>query len=159
MRELVTGLGARIITKLRAGGITFTVSTHAYARRYTCRHRDNRGTTMQHGKTKIIVTLTSLLLAGAVLAQDAPPANPRDMTPEQREAMREQRREASSGSARESQTGEARTEGSKARTLGKHVRRGTSGSTRETPRGQASTLGRTTRTLGEHVRGRAPGRA
>jgi hypothetical protein len=150
MRELVTGLGARIITKLRAGGITFTVSTHAYARRYTCRHRDNRGTTMQHGKTKIIVTLTSLLLAGAVLAQDAPPANPRDMTPEQREAMREQRREAS---------GEARTEGSKARTLGKHVRRGTSGSTRETPRGQASTLGRTTRTLGEHVRGRAPGRA
>ena len=49
---------------------------------------------MQHGKTKIIVILTSMLLAGAAFAQEAPPANPGDMTPEQREAMREQRREA-----------------------------------------------------------------
>ena len=94
MRELVTGLGARIITKLWARGIRFTVSTHAYARRYTCTDRENRGTSMQHGKTKIIITLTSLLMAAGALAQEAPPANPGDMTPEQREAMHEQRREA-----------------------------------------------------------------
>ena len=49
---------------------------------------------MQHGKTRIIITLTSLLMAGAALAQETPPANPGDMTPEQRDAMREQRREA-----------------------------------------------------------------
>lgn len=48
---------------------------------------------MRHGKTGIIITLTSLLLAGAALAQEAPPGNPRDMTPEQREAARAEHRE------------------------------------------------------------------
>jgi len=48
---------------------------------------------MQYGKTGIIITLTSLLMAGSALAQDAAPENRRDMTPEQREAARAEHRE------------------------------------------------------------------
>ncbi len=49
---------------------------------------------MQFAKTRQILTLASLLAAGAAVGQDAPPGNPREMTPEERQAALETRREA-----------------------------------------------------------------